>query len=369
MLFGIHIPKITNVRGLVSKTLQVFLNLYKVIWIISLIFYIMPVVYGALKTNAKIFYVHVADVVFVNILWYLVTLRIKETTKLIARLNVLLRRDINEGISKIILIIMAILSIASMVFHACRSFLSPEIFTHMQSAGMFIFPKQLTQSSMQIVLKCVVNLLIGCSTAIFFALPSLAAMLCYISYMRMRNLLNKCLQQFKIITPNEYNMSEVFGVMKDLSETVYLVKEFNRCLSPVVFILVSFWTTGIFYNLSKLLSHSFFTGAMTFVSAGVNILSYSLHFGVLIILASRIPATIADVKSLMLQSLHSRSQVFIGSVRVESFSLLMSTLDNFEREVTVTALGVMELKRNILLVSLGVILTYEVMIVQVLERK
>lgn len=250
MLFGIHIQKTTNVR---FKILQFFLISYKVIWITSLIFYFIPVLYGVLSTKEKIFYVHVADIVFVNMLWYLVTFRIKETTRLIAKINILSGREINDRISKIILIFIAILSFASMVFNSTRSYVSPEIFAHMQTAAVFGFLKLYTQSSMPIALKCIVNALIGCSTAIFFALPSLSAMMCYISYMRMNNLLNKCSRQFKIITYKEYNQNSIFCLMKDLSDTVYLVKKFNKCLSPVVFILVSFWTTGIFYNSAKIL--------------------------------------------------------------------------------------------------------------------
>ncbi|KAG8197071.1 hypothetical protein JTE90_004338 [Oedothorax gibbosus] len=155
--------------------------------------------------------------------------------------------------------------------------------------------------------------------------------------------------------------------MQELAEIVYLVKSVNACLSPIVFILLSFWTTGIFYNLAKILYDVVFTeGNLAFVSAIVYITNYSIQFVILVLLASLMPIDISEMKSIVLQLLNSKNQVSVPGVKAENINLMISTLDNFEKEVTITAMGVLDLKRNLILVTLGVIVTYEVLIVQVL---
>ncbi|KAG8197051.1 hypothetical protein JTE90_004320 [Oedothorax gibbosus] len=111
-----------------------------------------------------------------------------------------------------------------------------------------------------------------------------------------------------------------------------------------------------------------FKDILSFVSTIMNVLCYSFQFVIIVLLSARIQVPISDMKRNLVNALHADYSSCVDEHRNVNVGLLMSTLDSFKEEVTVTAMGMLKMERNIILVSLSVIVTYEFLIVQILER-
>ncbi|GFS81911.1 uncharacterized protein NPIL_376031 [Nephila pilipes] len=118
----------------------------------------------------------------------------------------------------------------------------------------------------------------------------------------------------------------------------------NALLSPVVFILMTFWISGILYNLSKLIFENAFPDDLSFVSTICNLLTYSVQFLILLALSSEIPITVSKIKSVVLQvpeeQFYCQWRIFTNGTVTPTVFLLIPKLDNFTEDVTVTALVV-----------------------------
>ncbi|GFT07320.1 uncharacterized protein NPIL_492661 [Nephila pilipes] len=212
----------------------------------------------------------------------------------------------------------------------------------------------------------------GSHVAFFKVLPSLSGIACYCILFLIYRLLTHHLNRLQKIIQEDNFAIHLNGYLADLTKTVKLVKDMNALLSPIIFVLMTFWITGIFYNLSKLIFGNAFPDDLSFASTICNILSYSVQFLILLILSSEIPVTVSKMKSLVLQvpedQFYYHWHVFPNKTTVPTVFLLIPKFDNFTDDVTVTAFGILKLNRNVILVSVGTIVTYELLLIQMLER-
>ncbi|GIY88328.1 uncharacterized protein CDAR_312181 [Caerostris darwini] len=151
----------------------------------------------------------------------------------------------------------------------------------------------------------------------------------------------------------------------DLTKAVKMVKGINDLLSPVIFCLMTFWMTRLFYNLTKIIYGSAFEDSLTYASTVSEVFNYGIQYFVLIMVSSEMPLVLSKMKS---RVLHIPVEHPDCSCERAIFGIQLTLqLDNFKEEVTVTAMNFLKLDRNVILVSLGAVVTYELLIVQILK--
>ncbi|GFU40872.1 uncharacterized protein NPIL_483741 [Nephila pilipes] len=181
----------------------------------------------------------------------------------------------------------------------------------------------------------------------------------------MRNLLKDYLKKLQILICEDNITINLRSFLRDFTKVVELIKTVNDTLSSTTFAMVAFWTTGIFYNLSKILYRNPFTDILSFVSSSCNTINYTIQFLIFVVLSSEIPKSVAEMKSVILQVSES---LFFDEQKSSSISLLALKLENFKELVTVTGLGLFKLEKSVILICLGSGISYELLILQLMER-
>ncbi|GFR08449.1 hypothetical protein TNCT_314691 [Trichonephila clavata] len=93
-----------------------------------------------------------------------------------------------------------------------------------------------------------------------------------------------------------------------------------------------------------------------------------MQFVILLAFASKIPMSVCEIKRAVIRASNVQDCVFIDSMRSGDINLFISMLDSFKEEVTVAPFEILTLKKGIILLSLGVVVTYELLLLQILEK-
>ncbi|GFY09636.1 hypothetical protein TNCV_381311 [Trichonephila clavipes] len=186
-----------------------------------------------------------------------------------------------------------------------------------------------------------VGILAGC----FFhhVFPSLATMMGYLVLHRNYCLIN-CWQdkiRFEELRDRTFRT--------EFQKTIDRVKRANLLISPLLFILISYWLTAIFYNSSKLIYIAVFKDISSYLSVVFNTTSYSTQFVILLALASKIPMAVCEIKRAVVRTSNAQDYVFIDNARSGDINLFISMLDSFKEEVTVAPFEILTLKKGIIL--------------------
>lgn len=133
--------------------------------------------------------------------------------------------------------------------------------------------------------------------------------------------------------------------------------------------LIGFWTINVFYRVSKLVFISEFHDSLSSTILSVfEITSCAFQLIALVILGSSIENESLESKHLVLtmpkENLHGAM-----SVKLSHIYFLLSALNNTRHHATITAWGMFKIRKNLLLIMFGTIITYKVLIVQIIERK
>ncbi|GFX37115.1 uncharacterized protein TNCV_4796831 [Trichonephila clavipes] len=85
-------------------------------------------------------------------------------------------------------------------------------------------------------------------------------------------------------------------------------------------------------------------------------------------LSAEIPNTVSEMKRVVLEGSISQDYLFFEERKSAGISLLVMKLEHFKEQVTVTGLGLFKLERSVIIVCLGAAVSYELLIVQLMER-
>lgn len=159
------------------------------------------------------------------------------------------------------------------------------------------------------------------------------------------------------------NGQDIEYVAKILSKMTEILKNLNQSLSPILFTLIAYYACNIFYLLSRLLVHNNFQTKLTDFTTVVTVITFTLQFMVTVHLASRVEEEILRSKDIIFK-------ITCNSFREHLFEIQVfaSLLDAAQRQIVVTILGVFKLDKSFIFFIFGFIITYEVIILQVLYK-
>ncbi|GFQ77870.1 uncharacterized protein TNCT_450511 [Trichonephila clavata] len=254
------------------------------------------------------------------------------------------------------------------MFNIIRVSTEPAIILHLQTVCTFgIINKDNIGTKLSKTGEIVLKVIGADFNIAFFVFPPTVAVTLFLVLLQELHLLKGNLKKLqKLICDDKSNRFRSFWI--DLSKTVSFVKTVNTSLSPLIFALTAFWTAGIFYNVSKLLYRQAFSDIFSFISSGYNAINYTVHFLVFVMMSAEIPNTVSEMKRVVLQGSVSQDYLFFEERKSASINLLVIKLEHFKEEVTVTGLGLFKLEKSVILVCLGAAVSYELLIVQLMER-
>ncbi|GIX88178.1 uncharacterized protein CDAR_269241 [Caerostris darwini] len=365
MIFGIYQPVPKKPSTLLDRILLGCFKLYQFAWCAVLFCYLLIMINSAVF-QVKIFLVHICDVLLVNVLWYILQYRLKLLEMCIKKQNNNWRFYPPMSCRvKIITVIFFIIVWINTVLNVAKMLTVSKILNYMEAAMTFGY-SPLNQAFHSNGEELLIKSAIAIGMIIFYAFPPVAAVKCYLTYFRNYCLIRNYSDSLRNSFQTDLLRSKDF--LLDLTKAVDFVKEVNSFISPVLFILISFWATGIFYNLTKILYDPTFRDNYNLMSAIFNVAIYSVQYLLLLALASKLPMALSDIRSDLLRNAGIQRCIFSEPSVSADVNLLMSILETFREDVTVSPLGLIELKRSLIPVSIGVLATYELLIVQILER-
>ncbi|GFY37933.1 uncharacterized protein TNIN_486901 [Trichonephila inaurata madagascariensis] len=369
MVMGFYFPKNKNSEKKTDRLLVLFFRIVKLFCDVMIFYFMLSMIYGGF-TAKKIYFVHVADIAFVNFLWFLVTLKIKFIIKSFERMEALMiyPQKNNRGLQVIVLLFCAFICINALC-NTIRVTVEPAIVMHMQYISTFgVINKDNSDEKLSKAGGNILRFIGGSFNLIFFAFPPTLAVTLFLVLLQMRNLTKDHLKKLQTLICEDDISINLKSFLSDFTKVVAFIKNINESLSPITFALMAFWTTGIFYNLSKLLYHSTFDDIFSLASSSCNAINYTIQFLIFVILSSEIPKTVAEMKNVILRGPESQEYSFFDEQRSSSISLLVLRLENFKEQVTISGLGLFELERRVILICLGAGISYELLIVQLMER-
>ncbi|GBM43992.1 hypothetical protein AVEN_187591-1 [Araneus ventricosus] len=217
-------------------------------------------------------------------------------------------------------------------------------------------------------IECFLKVISGSFNVIFLTLPPIVAVTLFLLLIQVRNVLRGYLRKLEGLIRRKDVTFHLRSFIVDFTKAVVFLKGIIEILSPLTFVLTAFWTTGIFYNLSKMLYNNYLNDIFNFASASCYAFNYTIHFLILVVLSSEIPAVVFKMRSVVLQETQSQDYLFVDETKCASINLFISKLEHLKEEMTVTVMGMFKLERSVILVSLGAGISYELLLVQLMEK-
>ena len=174
-------------------------------------------------------------------------------------------------------------------------------------------------------------------------------------------------RKIRLLFINKPSLDVIMNLTNELLKIKEITREVNQLLSPLIFILVGFWTANICYTISKIIFRpAYFIDNFGMCMSFLNVLCRTCEFIALVVLASKIEDEIIESKNILFRFPASNTDVMFSNG--SHIQLFVSMLDNAREEISVTALGMFKLDRGLILVIFGIIITYEVIIIEILKH-
>lgn len=197
-------------------------------------------------------------------------------------------------------------------------------------------------------------------------LPFLTTVMCCLNFIGIQRMISNFNGKLKVFVIGKSSFKPTVNLATELLQIKETAREINQQLSLLLFLLIGFWTTNICYTISKIIFRPSFVNDFAMFLYILNVCSYICEFVTLVTLAAKTEEEIAESKNILFRfSAGNVGNMFNDAANIQLFA---SMLDNARHQISVTALGMFKLDRGFMLVILGIIVTYEVLIVQILRQ-
>ncbi|GBM96708.1 hypothetical protein AVEN_1238-1 [Araneus ventricosus] len=161
--------------------------------------------------------------------------------------------------------------------------------------------------------------------------------------------------------------NETFAdIAQEINKATSLLQSVNESLSVVIFILICYWLSSIFFCLTNILSddnlYQSETQTQLYISCVV-IIFYAM-FAYLAHLASKVKQEYRDLKSCILVAMESDSKLFEDEFFAANYELLGRIHDRLGTKSSIMPLELFTLDAKLIHTVLGAIITYGVIISQ-----
>ena len=365
-IFGVNICLKSSVKH--SKCKQIMLKVLQIFWDIETIYFSIGVIcYSLTLVNQKLYVVHVFDIILFTVLRFVFHYKIKRIASCFEKLEL-------HGIfsdahnNKCLYLFITICFSAQAVFNVIsitRSFLSKKIMELYKNLFTFYL---LDTPNVSPLFDMSLKFNIFCAVTHYNVFPCVILATCCLSFIGMTKVIRNFNLKLERSLFNNKTSICFQHIIDNLTKMTKILKELNQELSLITLLLFGFWTTSVFYSVSKLIIWPDYQDAFSASISVVEIISYAFQFAAMVITGTSIEDEIFEAKHLVLTV--SKGEVYDSLLRKSNdIQLLLSGLDNTRQQATISAWGMFQIKKNLFLVMLGVIVTYEVLIINFIGRE
>ena len=349
------------------KCKKALLILLRIFWDIEVILIIVNAAfYSKMLNHQKHFLVHILDALFIAILRFVFHKKIKRiitSLEKIESIDICMNLHDNQYLRLNIVLFLSFqlfLNLISLI----RTFISNNLVELYENIFLF---NSLEINNMPMFIRMILRFNIVCYVSFYNIFPSIIKVICILGLMAIRKLVRKFIKNLQMnLCRKEYSLQLKY-LVGNLMKYTSILKELNQELSLIIFLLIGFWTTYVMYDLTKLMSKPVNEGIFSAVISVLEIINYASQFAAMVFLGSSIENDILEIKHLVLTM---SSEMFPDMCDKSCcFQFLLSALENMKQQVTVTAWGMFKIEKNLFLVIFGAIVTYEVIIMQFMEKQ
>ncbi|KAG8180334.1 hypothetical protein JTE90_016368 [Oedothorax gibbosus] len=159
-----------------------------------------------------------------------------------------------------------------------------------------------------------------------------------------------------ILQSKRLSKNDLTRITSEFQKASKVVKTANDCMSPIAFALIAFYAFDISYVISKLVvaPRNYFG----YFRSVCHIMQFLVHFVMLVLTSSYVKAEMLKTQNMVLRAnLEDPAQILLSTF----------LLDSCRKESVLKPMGVFKLEERFILVFIGVIVSYEVMILPYLS--
>lgn len=358
--FGIEIPMENGNKNRLSKFVRLIGD-------IIFVYYFTAMAYACITRISSIFYIHIFDTFLVIALRIVLHLRMKKITQHFEDLIILIENTSlrkNNNI-RLLSLLYFILLFSKIIMNEVKKFAFAKYMALFEKAFSFGFIDK-NVCDFSYTLKVCVIFALGISDFIFTLFPHFVAVICWLIHIAVHRLIfnfNKKIAKNVLYKGNLYSFQDLAKTLKVIT---IRVREINEVLSPMLFILIAFWTVNVFYNISKVvLKLSFQNSFVSFLSV-LNVVIFMTQLIISAVLASRVQEEISKAKNILFNTSDTYLEKIFDENETANVHLFYSMLDNAKSQMSVTICGIFQLDKSFIFVIIGIIITYQVLIIQIL---
>ncbi|KAG8180330.1 hypothetical protein JTE90_016364 [Oedothorax gibbosus] len=161
-----------------------------------------------------------------------------------------------------------------------------------------------------------------------------------------------------VLKSNRISKNHLSKITSEFQKASMLIKTTNDCLSSIAFELIAFYAFNVSYVISRAVGQHTSEPFTNVLSIGT-ITQFLVHFVLLVLTSSSVDAEMLKSQNMMLRAnSEDTSQVLLST----------SLLESCRKESVLKPLGVFKLEKKFILVFIGMIVTYEIMMLPYLSK-
>ncbi|KAG8174938.1 hypothetical protein JTE90_017616 [Oedothorax gibbosus] len=209
-----------------------------------------------------------------------------------------------------------------------------------------------------VLVRILLSLTMAPADIIQYTTPLLTTAICCMAQIMKKHLLQDQNHAF------EKKLSNPQSVIAGLGKTSVRIKELNSLISPSVALLVFHLVVNACYVLSR-----FFDDKIMLIDAQIVIavLAFGLNvmqFVALVVFSSQAEDELLKAEVFLFKVVKEDGNIFLDQAKAVQVLLLTGVLKGFREEAVLHPLGLFKIERKLILAVLGMVLSYEIIVVQ-----
>lgn len=229
-------------------------------------------------------------------------------------------------------------------------------------ADIFIY--QSMPSSIKMYFEAIICALYICMVINFTCLPMFTVLLYALTVKSIHKVLSKHTEELTSTVKTGITIGKVINCASLILRTTSAVKSINDAMSPILFLLTSYWVMNIFYNVNKMFNAN---DMPDWFMAFTTVTTIFVHYGQLAYVSNLATITLEEfekMKMVILKTAGNDQNILHNSSALPSFELLIHITEWLKKKISVKPLGIFSLDNTTILSVAGIVITYGTIMLQ-----
>lgn len=362
VLFEIFVGYVPNERPLsfLQKLRRKMLITFRTLWDIFSVFYLTILIFIIIRPPKAGYYLHALDMSLLFMLRFIMRLRGRKIIEAINKISslryTLLRVNIKYINITWLFCFLIFITFCNVILNLGNILLSESTVNRLTVRFTFGCFRNPSQTKLPLMTKLYVYLITCLVNVWGFFIPVTSVTICcfaQISHFRLFHSYNKYLRD--TIQSARLSEKSLCGITFEFRKLSQFVKRVNDHISPLAFMLMAYYAINICYLVSRMMTAYNTTDAIVSISC---IVLFGFHFVALVLASSEVDREMLRTEAIVLKKTWKNPADVL---------LAMSMLHSFSDEASLKPMGMFKLERKLILVFLGLVMSYGMMILPYLK--